>query len=334
MSRTHMMPWDDNGMVQKLFPRKRLKQSAAVNRQEFARTIIQRRFMEMLAARYQWKGLPYTCDPTYLEHLLITNGQAIVGIHQRSGRLVGLQASTVGSPNYQNEYVAYKGTGPNFSEVFPTLPDWKTVDGVPVQRFPTGVPVFNNSTRSGDLPAMLYYADRIAELDTTIDINSMNTRRNKVVYASTDTELATSNILSEMAAGEPIIRSRSPELAANITTLDLSVHPDMVDRLHIFRGRLWNEAMMEFGIDNTNQDKKERMVTEELGGNDDQVARIRTSGLRERRKAAERITLLMRANGWGPNHTVTVDYDTQDDPAADDVNTERVDDGRVHADAE
>lgn len=312
MSRDHQPePWTTRGMLAHLFPR-RQKLSPAISRQTLATQLLTRQLVEMALARFHWSGLPESVNPVWLEHLLISHGQAVVGRDPRNGALVGLQVSTVSPANYQNEHAVVRGHATNYeSAEFITTRQHLMVAGKPVVNEANGVVVYNNATRSGDLALIQYYADRLAELDTTIDINSMNMRRNKVVYADDATQLAVNNILSEIAQGEPVIRARRP-LEGIVQTLDLSVDPDSVDRLHIFRGRMFNEAMMALGIDNTNQDKKERMVTDELGGNDDQVARIRSAALNQRRMAALKIS---RVYG----KPVTVDYNVIDDPGNDPI---------------
>lgn len=305
--------WLDRTVFGRLYGKKASRVSPAVNRQNIAETIIARQLTEMALARFKWEGLPTSADALWIEHLLLVHGSALFAIHPSNSAQLALQPVPLGQPNYQNEYAVFNGMGINYQTTkHRTIRSYSAVKGEVVVDNPTGVIIYNNATRTGDLPLIRYYAERLAELDTTIDINSANARRNKVVYANQNTEFAVNNILSEIASGEPYIKLREgmAPIEQIIGTLDLSVHPDSIDRLHIFRGRLFNEAMMTLGIDNTNQDKKERMVTDEIGGNNDQIARIRSAALNQRRKAARAISTLI-------DSPVTVDYFTIDDPAND-----------------
>ena len=312
-------PWNMRGILARLYP-KRQNISPAAQRQMLATQLMERQLTEMALARFTWKGLPDTADALYVERLLLEHGAALVGVDPDNGATLALQCTPLGPANYQNEYAVFRGIGTNYpTKNYRMKRNHIIVNGEVIVNDPNAVVIYNNATRSNDLALIQYYADRLAELDTTIDINSMNARRNKVVYADSDTELAVSNILAEIASGEPVIKARR-SLEGVVTTLDLSVHPDMIDRLHIFRGRMFNEAMMALGIDNTNQDKKERMVTDEIGGNDDQVARIRSAALNQRRKAARQLTALL-------GRTVTVDYNVEDDPSHDPMPENDTDEG-------
>jgi hypothetical protein len=62
--------------------------------------------------------------------------------------------------------------------------------------------------------------------------------------------------------------------------------------------------MTLLGINNANQDKKERLVAAEVSGNDDMVSAIRATNLNARRMACDAI------NEMWPAYQVEVDYVT------------------------
>jgi hypothetical protein len=64
------------------------------------------------------------------------------------------------------------------------------------------------------------------------------------------------------------------------------------------------------GINNANQDKKERLVAAEVGANDEQVQATRNIALNARQQAAERINKLYGLS-------VEVDFKTPPPPPAD-----------------
>src|SRR5699024_8940304 len=79
-----------------------------------------------------------------------------------------------------------------------------------------------------------------------------------------------------------------------LSALDLGVEPDSIEKLHILRTRIWNECMGLLGIDNANQDKKERLVADEVDANSDKVALSRAVNLKSRQNAAEQINAMSR----------------------------------------
>jgi hypothetical protein len=82
-----------------------------------------------------------------------------------------------------------------------------------------------------------------------------------------------------------------------------------IEKLHIVRTRMWNECMGLLGIDNANQDKKERLVAAEVDANSDQASMMRYVNLNARRMAAEQINAVHGLN-------VEVEYYTDVDQMA------------------
>jgi hypothetical protein len=81
------------------------------------------------------------------------------------------------------------------------------------------------------------------------------------------------------------------------------VDPTSIINMHILRTREWSECMTMLGINNANQDKKERLTAAETAGNDDVIATIRATNLATRQFACEQINAKFGLN-------VSVDYTT------------------------
>ena len=105
-----------------------------------------------------------------------------------------------------------------------------------------------------------------------------------------NTRLSATNINNMIDRGEPTIEVGSDVVNGGmVQSFDLGVHPDMLEKLHITRMRLENQMMGELGINNANQDKKERLVADEVDANNDQVAVARSVNLAARKFAALQI---------------------------------------------
>jgi hypothetical protein len=89
-----------------------------------------------------------------------------------------------------------------------------------------------------------------------------------------------------------------------IQVFDMGINPDTIEKLDIVRARQWNVCMGLLGIDNANQDKKERLVESEVGANDEQTDSMKFVNLNARRQAAEAINEVF-------NLDVSVDYNTK-----------------------
>jgi hypothetical protein len=77
--------------------------------------------------------------------------------------------------------------------------------------------------------------------------------------------------------------------------------PFVADKLLAYKHNLWNEAMTFLGIGNAKQDKKERLVADEVAANDEQIESSREVMLKARQIACEQINRKFGLN-------ITVDY--------------------------
>ena len=65
--------------------------------------------------------------------------------------------------------------------------------------------------------------------------------------------------------------------------------PYTADKMDIHKNMVWNEFLTWCGIENSNQDKKERLVANEVGSNYGNVEISRNTCLQSRLKAVEKI---------------------------------------------
>jgi hypothetical protein len=131
---------------------------------------------------------------------------------------------------------------------------------------------------------------------------------NKFVVSNEQQKLSTTNINRAITEGQNGIQVAGPlQDLEFVKVLDLGVNPDNIEKLHILRTRMWNECMGLLGIDNANQDKKERLVSAEVDANSDQTSMHRFVNLNARRMACEQINKVF------DDLNVSVDYYTEEE---------------------
>lgn len=255
-----------------------------------------RTLTERATNRFKWINLPEGCDERYLELNLFYRALAVFFKDKGSGGIFAMQGAASGPPDINmnpREFTITSGggqfTGRQVSAVntFQQIGDdlIETVD-------PDAVPVWSNYLRVPDIDIVLIYAYKLADLDVTIEINSHNARRNKVVAVDENQRLTATNINRQIDQGDNFIQLNMTGLQALPTTLDLGVLPDTIEKLHILRVRLENEAMNLLGVNSANQDKKERLVADEVAANDDMVQSNKNIALNQREAAVEKINKL------------------------------------------
>lgn len=68
-----------------------------------------------------------------------------------------------------------------------------------------------------------------------------------------------------------------------------TVSPYVADKIQVVKHQIWNEALTYLGIENTNTDKKERMVSPEVMGNMGDVEAQRFTRLNSRKQFCKEV---------------------------------------------
>lgn len=265
---------------------RRVEANPNATRESYIQRMYTRLLMEQAANRFKWNNLPTEIDPRHLELLLLTYGVAIFYDKPEDKKYpqkyMVLQGYPSGQWNWQQNPISYTVAGANL----PLILERQNLSAREV------VPIWANYLRQGDLDIVQVYASKLANLDMSIEINSRNARRTRVVFANENQRLSHSNINRQIDEGDPVLfldGEAFPEMQVPITNVDLGVDPDSIRELHVVRTRLWGECMGLLGIDFANTEKKERVQAAEVDANNSQVDAMRAVNLNARRDAAEQI---------------------------------------------
>lgn len=260
-----------NHYMPTLFPR-----ATAADPQNAIEFMIKRKLLEMAMNRFEWTGLPKEVDIRWLELNLCYSALSVFYYDTDYDKYFAMSGSPIGQHNMIGNPVQFRVYGNTMIQ--------KTLD------IDECVPIWANYLRYPDVDVIDIYAHRLALMDRTIEINALQARRTKILAVTENGKLTAANLnkLVEEGAGViPVDQSMDPN--AVITNIDLAIDPDSIISMHMLRSREWAEAMTMLGINNANQDKKERLVASEVSGNDDMIATIRATNLQARQQACKLI---------------------------------------------
>jgi hypothetical protein len=254
---------------------------------------------ELCANRFKWVGWPESVDVRFLERTLFQTALSVFYFEERYDQFLAMRASSAGAWNMYDNPTHFQVTGSSFIS----------------RRLPAAmcVPIWANYGRRPDTDIVNIYATKLANLDLTLEINANNARRTKVLMVTENQKLSGTNINDMLDRGDAIIpiNKKVFEDGLPIETADLGVDPDQLVKLHMYKTRLWGEVMGLLGIDNSNQDKAERLVVAEVGANDGQVDNMRRVNLNAREQAVDRI----KAKWPGQFEELHVGYWVDEPPA-------------------
>lgn len=284
----------------------------ATNPSQQRQMVMERMYIRMLSEmamnRFEWKGLPDSIDIRYLELCLFNQALSVFYFDTDIDQFLALQGAPAGPPNFAMNPTMYTITG-NSTFASKRLAEKHVV------------PIWANYMRMPETDIVMIYAGKFAELDRTIEINSKQARKTKVLAANANQRLSIRNFNEQIDRGDALVEINADgylgqNIEQMITSIDLNGDPHAIEKLHILKTRLWGECMGYLGIDFANQDKKERLVADETHANDKQVSQMRRVSLNARQKAADDI------NKKWPNIValtggVSVDYYDSEDLSTD-----------------
>lgn len=260
-----------------------------------------RMISEMACARFKWEGLPDSIDLRYLELELFHRALVVFYYDRDFDKYLALRGSGAAGPNMYDNPIAFKVIGN--TQVSKTL---KAKDCVPI---------WANTLRIPDWDIVLLYSTKLAELELTIEHDVQAMRHPFVVAVNDNEKLSFMNAMRQVREGQPVIfgtEGLADAMDQKIKVFDMKIDKDEILNLQLAKQKLWNECMTLLGINNANQDKRERLVTSEVSANNSQVLLARNIGLDARRKAAKEI------NEMYPNlPEVTVSWNVDEENLAD-----------------
>lgn len=260
------------------------KNNPQLNREISIARMYERKLISVAANRFKWTGLPPEVDVRFLELTLTYQALSVFYFDKRYDKFFALRGGGYNYLDMENNPTAFTVVGNNFvSMVVSARKDGKDAR--------MAIPIWSNYMRTPDLDIIQIYAERLANLDRSVEINSRNLRQPRAVVAQESQRLTAVNLARQIDEGNNLIQMKQgtiDDLAA-IKVLDLQGDPEIIEKLDIVRDRQWNKCMTLLGIDNANQDKKERLVSDEVSANDDQTATFRYENLNARRIAIEQI---------------------------------------------
>lgn len=289
---------------------KRLARNFSNDRTAALERMHMKTFTEMAMNRFEWFGLPESVDVRFLEHTLFYNALSVFFVHDTIGPLA-LRGVGVGPLNMHDNFTRYRVYGNRY--VGRTLnseqsyqPDPDGTDAM-VTLPAECVPIWANYLRTPDLDYAMIYASKLADIDRTIEINAKNSRFTKIVTSSESQKLSMENINRQSEEGSSTIFVDEIYDPENIGAFDIGIPADVHLNIPILRTRIHSDAMSLFGINNANQDKKERLVADEVAANDDQVKVMRAINLNARQEACKAIKKVFGLDIW-------VEYRTENAP--------------------
>ena len=230
-------------------------------------------------SRFVWDGLPETVNERYLERVLHRHGLAVFFEDPRLHAFFALHAAGTGDVDVYGDPKTFRVTGNRYINREISSKDC--------------VPIWTSRNRVNDQWVVNYYAAQLAEAAETIRVNSLNSRSPMILALSQEQKLAGENFYRQIAEGQPVVFTVKDEmgrgLADSVQALDNRLSPNAVSDAILVKKGIWDEAMINLGIQCMPPEKKERLVDDEVAAIQGQTAAFRGVAIGARQEAADAI---------------------------------------------
>jgi Phage Connector (GP10). len=279
------------------------------NRKALYERMYVRVLTEICANRFSWNNLPEEIDKRFLELQLFRQALCVFFFDEEYDRYFALRGSGAGMWNMYDNPISFTVTGN--SMISRQLQAGNALTKTDILIGPDGpkeivttirqgcVPIWGNTLRTPDWDIVYLQATKLAEIEQTIEVN-LKAMRKPFLFAVDDNERQSfMNLWRQHQEGQPVIfgtTALGESLDEKVKLFDMKIDKEIILNLQISKSKIWNETMTLLGINNANQEKRERLVADEVSANDSQIMAVRNSAMSAREYAAEWINKMYGLN--------------------------------------
>lgn len=235
------------------------------------------KLMLIVRALFNWEGLPNNMDERWIEKYLFTSGKCIFYKDPVMGFMVAGLAEQGGINCYGDP-----------TDVYPVAENY-VYSGPKLVNGENCYIIRNNDLMLPSFPIVRQYSFKLTNIDRAIDVNIEAQKTPIVVRCSDKARLSLKNAINQRRDNEPVIwTTDQSNISDMVSTLDLNA-PAVFKDLQTQKHMILNEVFTDFGINNANMDKKERMVANEVEANNEQVKACEDVMLKAREQACKEI---------------------------------------------
>jgi hypothetical protein len=243
------------------------------------------RLQDYALSMFKWEGLPSSINERFLEMKMLQEGKILFFKDEEMGFLA--LPFTFSQLNVYNEPVEFMAYSINYSKEYD---------------IEHAVPMWANFSRDPIYWIIQEYAKRLYWVERALDLNIRQQKFPFLIIGEESERLTLMNAYEKWEGNEPFIYAYKTGFKKDSFDVLNTQVPYVADKLMEYKHNLWNEAMTFLGIGNAKQDKKERLVSDEVAANDEQIESSREVMLKARQLACKQI------NEMFPELNISVDY--------------------------
>lgn len=241
------------------------------------------RLKKIATSIFSWENLPDSMDSEYIEYCLYALGQCAL-LHTPEYGFINTKATINGDLNLYGLPTAlncYSYGSVNYNRNVYYGGEDKGIDSECI--------LVKNTQDRNPVPTVAtleLFAYRLYQAERTADVNVQNAKRSRLILTSENQRLTMENMFRQYDSNLPYIFGDSDNFkTGSIESLDISsafIGSDIMK----YKKEIWNEALTFLGCDNFSE-KKERLISDEVGTNNEVINLNLMSFLAPRQLACE-----------------------------------------------
>lgn len=243
------------------------------------------RLYDLAVSVFEWKNLPKGINERMIERWLLANGVCLF-VYDEAIKNDPDQRSPDG---YAMLRMVMNGAFDIYN--VPKKRQAYTVDPKhSIMNFDitNSVICFNDSLGIPTFLQLDLYAKMLWQCERTVYTNISQQKTPRIVKCSEKQRLSLENLFAQVDGFMPTCWADKDLDLSGVEVLD-TASPYVADKVQVVKHQIWNEALTYLGIENTNTDKKERMVSDEVLGNMGDVEAQRFTRLNSRKQFCKEV---------------------------------------------
>lgn len=266
-----------------------MKNYEVMNMKSIARELNNRKYTDyfyrlslIAKSRFKWNNLPNGISEKWIERYLFTDGRCVFFKDEEKGFMV-CKCNGKGPVNNYDEPVSVRPYGTNYQ-------------GKELVNNKECVVIKNNDDEIPTTYTIQLYAHDLANISRTIDVNINGQKTPYMIKCTDKQQNSVKAAYNKVKDNEPVIYV-DKQMDTGAFEVIPTIAPIVFDKLQIQKHEIFNECMTFLGINNANMNKRERLVTNEVEANNEQIEMSAQVMLSTRQEACEKINELFGLTG-------------------------------------
>ena len=243
------------------------------------------RLYDLAVSVFEWKNLPKGINERMVERWLLSDGVCLF-VYDEGIKADPEQRSPDG---YAMLRMAMNGSFdiyniPKRRTAYSVDPDHATMDF----DITNSVICFNDNLGIPTFYQLDLYARMLWMCERTVYTNIAQQKTPRIVKCSEKQRLSMMNLFAQVDGFMPVVWADKDLDLSGVEVLD-TASPYVADKVQIVKHQIWNEALTYLGIENSNTDKKERLITDEVMSNMGDVEAQRFTRLNSRKQFCQEV---------------------------------------------